>query len=576
MLLFPLLAAQRFSYLGGVQLGSIFLSLRRRRRFGDPFALRRIDLSQPYVAVCLLAAGTAIDDLDPWFFPVSLLIAALALYATRSIAYPKWLWVATLAVVAGAGFVTQQGVRQAQNGLEEWVIYWLEGLIGDNHDPSQLTTAIGRIGELKLSDRIIWQLDHQSAVGGIPELLPRAVYRRYSHGRWSASEFPVEPVAQLLGREGWRLRQGEAGEGALTISGELPEHKGILPLPEGAVTLEGLLAESVKINQLGTLVADGTPEFVRYRVDQGGQGGDLPPAPEDLELPANLQETLAAMVTRLGLRELPPGQAIARVNRLFQEEFRYTLFRREMRYDIPPLRDFLLHSKAGHCEYFASAGALLLRAAGIPARYVSGFAVLEYSELSDSWLLRKRHAHAWVLAHTGEGWQSADFTPPVWVEEEQQTAPWWSGISDLWTLIDYAMQRSAMDREESDSNLLYYIALIALVAFLAKRLYSRPKRLLAADEADAWAGPGGQGLDSPFLGLLEGLSRVGLGPRRGETGWLWLARLEAMESISPHAQPLREALQLHYRLRFDPLGLDDEGRARLAQIVTTLRQALGG
>lgn len=569
MLLFPLLAAQRFSHLGGVQMGSIFLSLRRRRRFGDPLALRRVDLSLPYLALCLLAAGTAVAELDPWFFPVSLLVAALALYPVRSSAWPTGAWVASLAVVAMLGFATQQGVRQAQYNLEEWVIYWLQGLIGDHQDPSELTTAIGRIGELKLSDRIAWQLSPDSGAR-VPELLPRAVFRRYGYGRWSATELEPKPVPPLLGDDGWRLRGDGEGTRSLTLSGDLPDQQGLLPLPQGAASISGLLAESVRMNELGTLAVDGTPEFVRYRVAYGGEGGYMPPGEEDLELPPNLEATLREIVQRLGLAGLSPRQAAARLEVWFEGEFRYTLFRREMRYDIPPLRDFLLHSKAGHCEYFATAGVLLLRAAGVPARYVSGFAVVEYSDLSDSWLLRKRHAHAWVLMHGEDGWENADFTPAAWVDEEAETAPWWGGISDLWTLLDYAMQRAAMDREEDEGNLLYYLLLAVLAAILAKRLYNRPKRLLAEGEADSWGWRGGQGMESPFLDLLERLRARDLGPRRGETGGMWLERLRGLAPQGLDLEMMQEGLCLHYRLRFDPRGLAPEERARLAEVVRGL------
>ena len=63
--------------------------------------------------------------------------------------------------------------------------------------------------------------------------------------------------------------------------------------------------------------------------------------------------------------------------------------------DVTPLSRFLLKTRAGHCEYFATATVLLLRELGIPARYAVGYAVHETSRQR----LRRalRDAHAWCL-----------------------------------------------------------------------------------------------------------------------------------------------------------------------------------
>ena len=78
-----------------------------------------------------------------------------------------------------------------------------------------------------------------------------------------------------------------------------------------------------------------------------------------------------------------------------------------------PIEDFLLRAKRGHCEYFASAMVLLLRAEGIPARLATGFYGAEWSGWESAWIVRQSNAHAWVEAWTGEdGWKVFDPTPP--------------------------------------------------------------------------------------------------------------------------------------------------------------------
>jgi transglutaminase-like putative cysteine protease len=79
-----------------------------------------------------------------------------------------------------------------------------------------------------------------------------------------------------------------------------------------------------------------------------------------------------------------------------------------------PVDDFLFGRKSGHCEYFASAAALLLRSVGVPTRYVNGFLGGEWNAVGHHVTVRQNRAHAWVEAYLGElGWMRVDATPPV-------------------------------------------------------------------------------------------------------------------------------------------------------------------
>jgi transglutaminase-like putative cysteine protease len=77
-----------------------------------------------------------------------------------------------------------------------------------------------------------------------------------------------------------------------------------------------------------------------------------------------------------------------------------------------PLANFLFERKQGHCEYFASAMAIMLRVLGIPSRIVNGFRGGEFNDLTGSYVVRARDAHSWVEAYfPGQGWMSFDPTP---------------------------------------------------------------------------------------------------------------------------------------------------------------------
>jgi protein-glutamine gamma-glutamyltransferase len=76
-----------------------------------------------------------------------------------------------------------------------------------------------------------------------------------------------------------------------------------------------------------------------------------------------------------------------------------------------PIEDFLFNRKSGHCEYFATALALLLRSEGIPSRLVTGFKGAERNTLTDWYEVQQRHAHAWVEAFIDDNWTVVDATP---------------------------------------------------------------------------------------------------------------------------------------------------------------------
>ncbi len=78
-----------------------------------------------------------------------------------------------------------------------------------------------------------------------------------------------------------------------------------------------------------------------------------------------------------------------------------------------PLANFLFHRRKGHCEYFASALAILLRTQHIPSRVITGFEGGTYNPISGWYVVRASDAHSWVEAWiTGLGWTTFDPTPP--------------------------------------------------------------------------------------------------------------------------------------------------------------------
>jgi transglutaminase-like putative cysteine protease len=79
---------------------------------------------------------------------------------------------------------------------------------------------------------------------------------------------------------------------------------------------------------------------------------------------------------------------------------------------LPPLEDFLFVNKAGHCEYYATSMAILLRILGVPTRVVNGFAQGRWNEFGRFFTVRQSDAHAWVeVFFPSYGWITFDPTP---------------------------------------------------------------------------------------------------------------------------------------------------------------------
>ncbi len=115
--------------------------------------------------------------------------------------------------------------------------------------------------------------------------------------------------------------------------------------------------------------------------------------------------------------QLPPDADDYDIARKFEGhlrnsgEYAYSLRADVLDPKIDPVEDFLFNRKEGHCEYFATALALMLRAEGIPTRLVSGYKGGEKNTYSGAWVVEQRHAHAWVEARVRDTWGTFDPTP---------------------------------------------------------------------------------------------------------------------------------------------------------------------
>jgi hypothetical protein len=240
--------------------------------------------------------------------------------------------------------------------------------------------------------------------------------------------------------------------------------------------------------------------------------------------------------------------------------------------DPTMLGTFLQFTRAGHCEFFATASALLLREVGVPTRYVSGFAVKEVDRETGEVLVRGTHAHAWCRAwdEAGKRWIDVDLTPPDWANQEPDQI---TRLQQMRDWIQLQRENLLVWREQPGNMAIITACLLAPLviglAFIGRNLWRSRSRV----DAGKTGRPDAAVPVTP-LSALEKPARKWLGERPpGMPLAPWLCQLSPR---LPEPALLMQAVALHQRLRFDPAESDTGQLEELRQLVARLRRDLAG
>jgi len=132
---------------------------------------------------------------------------------------------------------------------------------------------------------------------------------------------------------------------------------------------------------------------------------------EHLQLPPELDARIPDLARQVTASAKTPYDKARAIEGFLRSRFGYTL-NLAGKPGADPLANFLFVTRAGHCEYFASAMTILLRTLEIPAREVNGFLPGEYNDLAGDYIVRASDAHSWVEVYfPGSGWVTFDPTP---------------------------------------------------------------------------------------------------------------------------------------------------------------------
>jgi protein-glutamine gamma-glutamyltransferase len=581
--LFVFVAAQTFSTREKIPLTAISLISRWRSRqnqkHGDTPAGFSVNIAYPYFIVCLFSASIHANAGTSSYFWGLVILLAWVLWPLRSRRFGISIWLCLAAVAVGIGFLGQYGISRVQHFLENYNTQWAARFFRQRTDASHSVTAIGEIGNLKLSGRIVIRLTPKNG-DSPPTYLREASYRSYHSQNWSAgsSQKDFAEVLPDANNGNWDLLPEKTNALAVNIAcyldGRSPDTgdpEGLLPLPTGSRRLENLPALILKKSKMGAVLATGQGSLMMFdaRYGPGATIDSFPDTNWDYTVPTNETPALDRAISEMKISGTNDAQKISAVRQFFSSKFIYSTWigpDKRARTNETPLGRFLLDSRSGHCEYFATATVLLLRELGVPARYAVGFYVHESS--GHGFVVRERDAHAWCLAwdQSAKTWDNFDTTPDSWVAIEGQRASILQWFSDSWSWIRFEFARFEFWQSQTNSRQYILWALAPVMAFLLYQIFFRrgrtrkpQKQNIKTSAPISWPG-----LDSEFYLLERKLTERGVPRQSGEALSDWLARALAEPALADLRTPLQQLFSLHYRHRFDPRGLSTQERAALA------------
>ncbi len=285
---------------------------------------------------------------------------------------------------------------------------------------------LGEIGLVQLSNEPVMRV-RTSGPDGAPVPADRTYWRGLAMDRFDGRAWTVSDPARI--RLAWIGGAGSTGP-PRKAAWSLRQEINLEPLDSRAIFAA---AEPVGLyGDFRSLEAASTEGFfapgVRRRLSYVAYSEPLRPDLETLRSsnPADSEPDLVQLYTQLPADLTPrvgelaaewtrgassPADAALLVQERLRSDFNYGLEQPASAFP-DPIAAFLDEVREGHCEYFATTMALMVRSLGMPSRVVNGFQGGEWNPVGEYWLVRQRDAHSWVEVHFPDvGWVTFDPTP---------------------------------------------------------------------------------------------------------------------------------------------------------------------
>ena len=549
--LLPLVCAQLYSGREKIIIGTRFALKKKGIYKHNP-----LDFKIYYLAVCLLSAAMA-NSRSPMFFPSAALIVFWLLLVNRGRAYSRLIFTAIFLIALGGGFLAFKGAETVHGYVSDAMRHFYRGYLYSRYaDPFQARLSYGTIGRLKTSGQIILRLKTE---GRHPLLLRQASYELYQRNSWHSDlQFHYPAFKNSM----WQLLPGPGVEGQrAVVEFYLPREKGLLPYPYGSYQVMSDMIYDLEQKEDGILrIVDGAP-LVIYEIwyDTGLRQDTVQPSKRYLAIPSAESQLLDKVIADWRIKEATDTEKVQKIQAFFTTGFTYSLDVKGAGNYSSPLENFLLGNREGYCELFATATALLLRKAGVPSRYVTGFAVSETSWLEEKYIVRERHAHAWSEAYVDGRWIVVDTTPADWPGRDSVGRSAVEPIMDFLSYIRLKYEYIRIRTEQKYRSALSAV-LVVLAGILAFRIYRRmiAKRLITERiQAQRVFKP----IDSPIYAVEQKLAESGVSREPNESLVVWADRINRTKDIE--LATIKKLYGLHIKLRFDPAGIERVDQRRL-------------
>jgi protein-glutamine gamma-glutamyltransferase len=284
---------------------------------------------------------------------------------------------------------------------------------------------LGRIGQIQQSSAVVMHVEIQNDTQGVYDLKWRGVALDAFDGRAWSNSFASRQIPSLgngsyaltsrpVSAERpshsihYRVLMEPLGTNVFFLA-EKPQHLSgnyqLISIDAGGAVYDLDLDHPIGRYEAESELPEIDPDLVRLAASTVPAGADeylrLPPL--DIRI-----SQLAEQITASSSNNYDKALA---VEQYLRTHFGYTL---QLNRTQPPdpMANFLFERKQGHCEYFASSMAVMLRTLLIPSRIVNGFRTGEFNDLTGQYVIRASNAHSWVEAYFPEaGWISFDPTP---------------------------------------------------------------------------------------------------------------------------------------------------------------------
>lgn len=345
-------------------------------------------------------------------------------------------------------------VRMGQmTGFTDEVTLGGPGLISQSQTPVMDVAVFDRDGQ------------NIGRVGSQAYYLRGAVLNDYEEGRWRRGERPAEPGfvrAQFIpagtmirpwisaGRDAWQqelrvnIRSAPSGDSPLFTVWQPLE---LRPVSSGQelsyFPANGVVYRKGSAGRVEYTARSFDPQLTEPDFSQATERSISPLA----EAPAGVADYAREVLTGVGIEHDPSlrpikddAKAVRALERHLQTAFTYTLLDEPVPPGREPTEWFLRERRTGHCEYYASALALMARSAGINARVITGYVASDFNEVTAQYVVRQSNAHGWVEAEVAPGqWMTFDGTPRTDFFQIHQPDPSvWRSITRLYETAEFA------------------------------------------------------------------------------------------------------------------------------------------